>query len=258
MSDALGKFALAIGCCLIFGALERAFPAQAGQTFSGRARNIALTAVALGLGGLVIGGVYWFVPACHHSARRSLFSALAAALASAVLTDFAFYWYHRAEHRLQFLWAIHELHHSDEELNATTSMRTFWLEPPLQALLVGIPVGYCVGLDSTAAAASTVVLTVWFFLSHANLRLHLGVLTPVLCGPQLHRIHHSKLPHHRDKNFAQFFPFIDILFGTYHRPSRDEFPPTGTPDLRSDASLATMMARPFGLWAASLRALVRR
>jgi len=32
-----------------------------------------------------------------------------------------------------------------------------------------------------------------------------------------------------DKNFAAFFPVIDILFGTYYRPRRDEYPRTGIP-----------------------------
>jgi sterol desaturase/sphingolipid hydroxylase (fatty acid hydroxylase superfamily) len=65
------------------------------------------------------------------------------------------------------------------------------------------------------------------FFNHANIRLRLGPLTPILCGPQYHRIHHSRLPEHQDKNFAALFPVIDMMFGTYHRPSRDEFPPTG-------------------------------
>jgi sterol desaturase/sphingolipid hydroxylase (fatty acid hydroxylase superfamily) len=47
------------------------------------------------------------------------------------------------------------------------------------------------------------------------------------CGPQIHRIHHSVLPQHRDKNYAVWFPLWDVLFGTYYHPARDEFPPTG-------------------------------
>lgn len=257
MNDAVQKLILAIGLCLVLGGFEMRFPAQDRQRLSGRARNLVLTGIALALGALGTSLIYMLLPPGGRPPHsRGVVVSIAVGFASALLTDVLFYWYHRAEHALQVLWAVHELHHSDEELNATTSMRSSWLEIPLQALLIGIPVGYVVGLDQAEAVVSTVVLTSWFFLAHANLRLRLGVLTPLLCGPQVHRIHHSNLPQHRDKNFAQFFPFIDIVFGTYYAPSRTEFPSTGAPELRSDAPIATIMMRPFRLWARSLRKLV--
>ena len=49
----------------------------------------------------------------------------------------------------------------------------------------------------------------------------------------MHCIHHSILDEHKDKNFAQFFPFIDVIFGTYFAPIKNEFPATGTEALRS-------------------------
>src|SRR5258706_15193675 len=70
-------------------------------------------------------------------------------------------------------------------------------------------------------------LLLWGYFIHLNLRLPLGPLTPVLGGPHLHRIHHSRLPEHQDKNFAAFFPIFDLLFGTYYPPSRAEYPATG-------------------------------
>jgi sterol desaturase/sphingolipid hydroxylase (fatty acid hydroxylase superfamily) len=84
--------------------------------------------------------------------------------------------------------------------------------------------------------------------THANVKLRLGVLTPLIVGPQVHRIHHSRLPEHQDKNFAQYFPVIDKMFGTYHAPGPDEFPPTGTPHLATDAPLSQVLSRPFLHW----------
>lgn len=34
-------------------------------------------------------------------------------------------------------------------------------------------------------------------------------------------------PEHHDKNFADALPIFDIVFGTFERPKREEFPPTG-------------------------------
>ena len=256
MDDAAGKVLFSVALLLYLGGFEILFPAQAKQTLSGRVRNILLTGITLGLGGAATSAVFLLIPAAvRRLPDRGLLWSIVVALAYALLTDFLYYWYHRLQHATQFLWAIHELHHSDQELNATTSMRTYWLERPVQALCIGIPVGYLVGLDRVAGIMVSFVLTGWFFFAHANWRLRMGFLTPLICGPQLHRIHHSMLAHHRDRNFAQFFPFIDMIFGTYYSPSKNEFPATGTPELRSDASIAAIMVRPFRLWAGSIRGL---
>jgi sterol desaturase/sphingolipid hydroxylase (fatty acid hydroxylase superfamily) len=68
------------------------------------------------------------------------------------------------------------------------------------------------------------IQSAWTFLIHANLKLSLGPLSWLVDGPQVHRIHHSQLPQHFDRNFAAFFPIWDVLFGTYYHPARGEFP----------------------------------
>ena len=41
-----------------------------------------------------------------------------------VFCDFLFYWFHRAGHRINFLWGAHAGHHSAEELNYAVALRT--------------------------------------------------------------------------------------------------------------------------------------
>ncbi len=84
-------------------------------------------------------------------------------------------------------------------------------------------------------------------LGHMNVRLQVGKASLFFCSPQVHRIHHSRLPHHFDKNFAFVFPMWDVLFGTYYAPAKDEFPPTGVPGERDvdsfwDAETFTLRA----------------
>ncbi len=74
----------------------------------------------------------------------------------------------------------------------------------------------------------------------------------MVCGPQVHRIHHSTRREHRDRNFAQYFPFLDRVFGSYYTPARHEFPPTGAPELASDASIGHALVQPFRIWAVEL------
>ena len=45
--------------------------------------------------------------------------------------DVGFYWFHRASHRIRFLWAIHVTHHSSELMNFSTALR----QPVLEHLL---------------------------------------------------------------------------------------------------------------------------
>jgi len=140
--------------------------------------------------------------------------------------DFLEYLFHRAQHAWPLLWAMHSFHHSDPSVNITTTQRNFWLEPLIKMVFV-YPV-IAVLFDTPAPVLLIFAgLGALRFFSHMNLRLSLGPFWPVINGPQFHRIHHSRLPEHRDKNFAAFFPIFDILFGTQHAPRPGEFPPTG-------------------------------
>jgi sterol desaturase/sphingolipid hydroxylase (fatty acid hydroxylase superfamily) len=93
-----------------------------------------------------------------------------------------------------------------------------------------------------------VMFRLWGFVNHANIRIPLGVATPLLSGPQWHRIHHSTMTEHQDKNFATLFPFIDILFGTYYLPLRNDFPPTGLRDAEQSSALREATVGPFAAW----------
>jgi sterol desaturase/sphingolipid hydroxylase (fatty acid hydroxylase superfamily) len=243
---------------LIFGIFEVTVPAEHGQSRRGRLRNIGYLLMLM-LSGIVFTSIiYLLIPLpIRQLPDRGLGYSLLMVLVYVFLKDILFYVYHRAQHRFNPLWRIHELHHSDTELNVTTSTRSYWLERPIQTLLIAIPLGYVIGLDNRAALILPFVLTGWLFFGHANWRLSLGILTPVIVGPQYHRIHHSRLPEHRNKNLAQYFPVIDIMFGTYHAPARNEFPPTGTSGLATDTSIPHTLLRPFRGWKQDILELLR-
>ncbi|MBI2473741.1 sterol desaturase family protein [Candidatus Uhrbacteria bacterium] len=247
-SDVL-RIALIVFLILFFSCFERMAPAHVSQSWSGKIRNVGYITIFLLFGSLAS---HLLSPVFQYVHPRMLVISgwyiLLVVLLSLMLADFFFYWYHRAEHYFGWLWLIHELHHSDTELNVTTSMRTYWLESPLQALIISLPVQLLIGVNTQVQWIFLCVATSWLYFAHANIRLPLGPLTPFICGPQLHRIHHSIEPRHHHKNFAQFFPVFDILFGTYYAPVRDEFPGTGTKGLPTDASYLSVLVRPFRCW----------
>jgi len=165
---------------------------------------------------------------------KSIVTLLAAVWVSAVAADFFFYWYHRLAHKVPLLWNLHKLHHMDPELDAMTLNRDNWLDAVYAAITLGVPTGIFLKTDNLSAVdlgllngALVTIFSTLLTLGHMNVRLQIGKASIVYCSPQVHRIHHSRLPQHFDKNFAFVFPMWDVLFGTYYAPARDEFPPTG-------------------------------
>jgi sterol desaturase/sphingolipid hydroxylase (fatty acid hydroxylase superfamily) len=144
----------------------------------------------------------------------------------ALAMDGGEYLFHRAQHRFPVLWAMHSLHHSDPAVNVSTAPRHFWGEMLLKAVTIYALIGLLVKANAVVVGFYS-VLGLYNYVLHMNLRIGFGRWSPWLNSPQFHRLHHSAQPEHQDCNFNQFFPVFDLLFGTYRRPKRDEYPVTG-------------------------------
>lgn len=150
------------------------------------------------------------------------------ALLGVLVYDFVLYGHHLVHHRLRALWPFHAVHHSQVHLSLFTTARFHVLEKVLARTLIFPPLIF-LGLTQTET-----VLTAWLVawhprFYHANIRTGLGPLWYLVVTPQSHRIHHSRYPWHRERNFATHFPVWDMLFGTQHW-DRGEYPPTGIED----------------------------
>ncbi len=152
----------------------------------------------------------------------------AGALTYLVAMDLGEYLFHRAQHAIPFLWAMHSLHHSDTALNVTSTQRHFWLEPAIKSVTIWLVV-------SLMFRADAFIFGVYFvaslanFLFHANLRLGAGPASWLINTPQYHRLHHSIDPAHDGVNYAAILPIFDVLSGSYRRPRKGEYPATGLP-----------------------------
>jgi sterol desaturase/sphingolipid hydroxylase (fatty acid hydroxylase superfamily) len=133
-----------------------------------------------------------------------------------LLLDFLNYAVHRAQHTVPFLWRFHVLHHSDPDVDVTTSVRHhpieyllatgfYWLV--VLALDIPVVVVTCHALAVFAAAAIT----------HGNIRLPKWLergLQPVVITLDLHLIHHSVVYKEANSNFGAVLSIWDWLFGT--------------------------------------------
>ncbi len=134
-------------------------------------------------------------------------------LVALFVIDLAFYVWHRANHEVRFLWALHLCHHSSEEMNFTVAFRQPVLAPlfkiPFFAML---PI---LGLDPSIIVVVGTISTFWGVVGHTQIIPKLGILEWFLNTPSAHRVHHGINPQYIDKNYANVFIFIDRLLGTY-------------------------------------------
>jgi sterol desaturase/sphingolipid hydroxylase (fatty acid hydroxylase superfamily) len=168
-------------------------------------------------------------------------------LLNALIIDFFFYWFHRTQHRVGVLWQIHLLHHSDMALNVTTTHRVHVLEHLLTPFFLIVPVLILFDLPDKEMFWIATVPALWSYFVHANTRIGFGRFWWLLSSPQYHRIHHSIQPEHHDRNFAVWFPFYDVMFGTAYRPKPGEYPPSGVEGV-AVSRLPHAFALPFARW----------
>ena len=134
-------------------------------------------------------------------------------LVALFLIDLMFYIWHRASHRVRFLWAIHLSHHSSQELNFAVAFRQ-----PVLAPLFKIPFFSFLpflGLDPTIIVVVGTISTLWGVVGHTQIVPKLGIAEWFLNTPSAHRVHHGINRQYVDKNYANMFIFIDRLLGTY-------------------------------------------
>jgi sterol desaturase/sphingolipid hydroxylase (fatty acid hydroxylase superfamily) len=167
-----------------------------------------------------------------------------------VVLDGVTYGWHRAYHGLPLLWRMHRVHHSDRDLDVTTSGRFHLTEMVLSALF---RLGVIALLG--ASVASVVIFEIIFGLlnqvEHANLSLPEpweSWCRLVLVTPDMHRIHHSQEKSHTNSNYSTVFSFWDRLFGTYRFGMAQRRLTIGLPEYQRPQAVAfgRVLRMPFG------------
>lgn len=226
----MALFVALVALAALFGAVERFWPALPRKALLRRERvtdflwwfftpwvsrtasNVAL-AIAIGLLGLLVKSIAghpssrdWFV---HQDIALQIVELLVAA-------DLLGYFAHRLFHA-RALWRFHAIHHSAVDLDWLAATRLHPVNEIGNRLIQILPL-YLLGFRGTALAAVVPFFTLYALLLHANVRWDFGPLRFVIASPAFHRWHHTRAAEGRDTNFAGLFPWIDLLFGTFHMP----------------------------------------
>jgi len=133
-----------------------------------------------------------------------------------VLSDFLRFLMHFSMHRFPLMWAFHRLHHSAEELTATSSMRSSFTEDLALSFCVLIPLSVLRFNDDVRSLTLTIFVLHGFYL-HSNVNFKMPWFLKFICSNHYHHWHHSvedKIS--RGQNFGVTFTVWDKLFGYYY------------------------------------------
>jgi sterol desaturase/sphingolipid hydroxylase (fatty acid hydroxylase superfamily) len=166
-----------------------------------------------------------------------------------LLLDLWKYWEHRLLHRIPLLWRFHLVHHSDTEVDVTTSQR----HHPVEVLLAaGVPFALisAVGLPAAAVGLYLLAASVVTLYSHANVRLPAFIdraLRNLIVTTRVHALHHSDLRAQTDGNYGLVLTIWDRLFGTYVDPEKARIPHSGLSyfHLPRDTTLFRVLSQPL-------------
>jgi sterol desaturase/sphingolipid hydroxylase (fatty acid hydroxylase superfamily) len=134
-----------------------------------------------------------------------------------VIFDLAIYWQHRLFHKVPFLWALHKVHHVDQDIDVTTGSRFHTLEI-LLSLLIKFALVLLLGPSVFAVMIFEIVLNATAMFNHANLALPKKwdtIMRWVLVTPDMHRVHHSTIMDESNRNFGFNLSCWDRLFSSY-------------------------------------------
>jgi len=153
-------------------------------------------------------------------------------------SDFLFYWFHRAAHHINFLWAIHGVHHQGNEFNLSLSLR----QPLLQkaAMLAFYLIIPFLGFSPALIASAFAFQTIYPFFLHTRLVGKLGILEYFMVTPSHHKVHHGINPLYINKNFGNTFIIWDRLFGTFQSEKEHVVVGTSEPFTSTNPLLANI------------------
>ncbi|MDI9311488.1 MAG: sterol desaturase family protein [Limnohabitans sp.] len=135
-----------------------------------------------------------------------------------LLSDFLIYWAHRLQHKNDFLWRFHKVHHTAETLDWLAAHREHPLDSIYTVGIINLP-AILLGFNLEALTILVAFRGIWAIYIHSNVRLNIGFIKKVIGSPDLHHWHHDK---ERDRgNYANISPLMDILFGTYVCPNHE-------------------------------------
>ena len=174
---------------------------------------------------------------------------LYAVLGVVLLDFFGAYLAHFVEHKVQPLWMVHLVHHTDHKVDTTTANRHHPLESMIRfaftlfgVFVVGTPIAIVMIYQSMSL--------IFTQFTHANIKMNKTVdkiLSYFIISPDMHKIHHHNMLPYTDSNYGNIFSIWDRIFGTYMYLDREKivYGVDTFPDEITNSSLKELLKQPF-------------
>jgi sterol desaturase/sphingolipid hydroxylase (fatty acid hydroxylase superfamily) len=129
------------------------------------------------------------------------------------LDDLSYYWLHRLNHTVRFMWAAHIVHHSSQHYNLGTGLRNGWFTILYKPLFyMWLP---AMGFHPEMVLVCMGIEALWQFQLHTKYVPRLGFLEKFLNTHTQHQVHHAKNLEYLDKNHGGYLNIFDKIFGTW-------------------------------------------
>ncbi len=127
---------------------------------------------------------------------------------------------HRGQHRFEWWWRLHSLHHAQRQMTMWSDNRNHLLDDLIRSVIV-VVVAQLIGIAPSQFVVIVALTQLSESFHHANLRVWFGRIGERLwISPRFHRQHHSMQD--GQHNFGVLLPWWDMLFGTANFEHRFE------------------------------------
>ena len=137
-----------------------------------------------------------------------------------ITLDFAGYTVHALDHKINFFWNSHIIHHSSEEFNLACALRQSVSVFVRLFVILLIPAAL-LGIDPKVIAIVAplhLFAQFWYHTQHIG---KMGFLEKIIVTPSHHRVHHALNKEYIDKNYGQILIIWDKIFGTFQEEMPD-------------------------------------
>jgi len=132
--------------------------------------------------------------------------------------DLGYYWFHRAAHEVNIMWAGHQVHHSSEYYNLSTALRQSLLQQ-FTSWMFYLPLA--LAIPPPMFLAHIQFNLIFQFWIHVGFVGKLGPLEYIINTPSHHRVHHGRNRSCIDKNYAGSLIIWDRMFGTFEAENEE-------------------------------------
>jgi sterol desaturase/sphingolipid hydroxylase (fatty acid hydroxylase superfamily) len=133
-----------------------------------------------------------------------------------IIMDLVMYFWHIMTHRVPLLWRFHRVHHTDLDVDVSTTLR-YHIGEVIPQFLILAGVVYFIGADPIGVLAFECIFLLANLFRHSRFKLSSGfenIFWILFVPPAMHRIHHSVDLEERNTNFGTIFSIWDRFFGT--------------------------------------------